>query len=149
MGLLLILLIALLCLALAIASGLLRLGRHLEARLRIAFLQKIPRLGDRYFQSRLTSDMAERSHSVQALRLLPSLGGQLMRSTFELALTTVGIIEGHMKLHIKNLTLAAGADEGEMPYVQKKLEEILALKKRISLSHAREVVRELRAGLLQ
>ena len=92
MGLLLILLIALLCLALAIASGLLRLGRHLEARLRIAFLQKIPRLSDRYFQSRLTSDMAERSHSVQALRLLPSLGGQLMRSTFELALTTVGII---------------------------------------------------------
>jgi len=92
MGLLLILLIALLCLALAIASGLLRLGRHLESRLRLAFLQKIPRLSDRYFQSRLTSDMAERSHSVQALRLLPSLGGQLMRSTLELALTTVGII---------------------------------------------------------
>jgi ATP-binding cassette subfamily B protein len=92
MGLLLILLVALLCGTLAIASGLLRLGRHLEARLRIAFLQKIPRLSDRYFQSRLTSDMAERSHSVQALRLLPSLGGQLMRSTFELILTTVGII---------------------------------------------------------
>jgi ATP-binding cassette subfamily B protein len=53
MGLLLILLIAQLCLALAIASGLLRLGRHLEARLRLAFLQKIPRLNDRYFQSRL------------------------------------------------------------------------------------------------
>jgi ATP-binding cassette subfamily B protein len=35
--------------------------------------------------------MAERSHSVQALRLLPGLGGQLMRSIFELALTTAGI----------------------------------------------------------
>jgi hydroxymethylglutaryl-CoA reductase len=61
------------------------------------------------------------------------------------ALTTVGIIEGHMKLHIKNLTLAAGADEMELPFVQKKLEEVLALKKRISLSHAIEALREFRS----
>lgn len=60
------------------------------------------------------------------------------------ALTTVGIIEGHMKLHIKNLTLGAGAEEKEIPYVQKKLEEILTLKKRISLSNAIEVLQELR-----
>ena len=62
------------------------------------------------------------------------------------ALTTVGIIEGHMKLHIKNLTLGAGAQEKEIPYVQKRLEEILTLHKRISLSHAVEVLRELRAN---
>lgn len=61
------------------------------------------------------------------------------------ALTTVGIIEGHMRLHIKNLSLGAGADEREMPFVTKKLEEILALKKRISLSNAIEVLKELRA----
>jgi hydroxymethylglutaryl-CoA reductase len=61
------------------------------------------------------------------------------------ALTTVGIIEGHMKLHIKNLTLGAGAAEVEVPYVVKKLEEILALKKRISLSNAIDVLKELRA----
>ena len=61
------------------------------------------------------------------------------------ALTTVGIIEGHMKLHIKNLTLGAGASERELPFVQKKLEEILALKKRISLSNAIEVLKDLRA----
>ncbi|GIL17337.1 MAG: 3-hydroxy-3-methylglutaryl coenzyme A reductase [Oligoflexia bacterium] len=60
------------------------------------------------------------------------------------ALTTVGIIEGHMKLHIKNLTLGAGAEEKEIPYVVKKLEEILSLKKRISLSNAIEVLRDLR-----
>jgi hydroxymethylglutaryl-CoA reductase len=60
------------------------------------------------------------------------------------ALTTVGIIEGHMKLHIKNLSLGAGATEVEMPYVVKKLEEILALRKRISLSNAIEVLKELR-----
>ncbi len=61
------------------------------------------------------------------------------------ALTTVGIIEGHMKLHIKNLTLGAGALEKEVPIVQKKLEEILMLRKRISLHNAIEVLRELRA----
>lgn len=60
------------------------------------------------------------------------------------ALTTVGIIEGHMKLHIKNLSLGAGATEVEMPFVVKKLEEILALRKRISLSNAIEVLKDLR-----
>jgi hydroxymethylglutaryl-CoA reductase len=61
------------------------------------------------------------------------------------ALTTVGIIEGHMKLHIKNLTLGAGANEREMPFVVKRLEEILTSHKRISLSQAVEVLKELRA----
>jgi len=82
---------ALLLLELPIATGLLRLGRHLEARLRLAFLAKIPHLGDRYFHSRLTSDMAERCHTAHMLRLLPDLGGQLLRSTCELVLTTIGI----------------------------------------------------------
>ena len=62
------------------------------------------------------------------------------------ALTTVGIIEGHMKLHIKNLALGAGAEEKELPGMVKKLEEILAIRKRISLSHAVEVLKELRAS---
>jgi len=62
------------------------------------------------------------------------------------ALTTVGIIEGHMKLHIKNLTLGAGALEKEVPLVQKRLEEILLLTKRITLSNAVEVLREIRAA---
>lgn len=60
------------------------------------------------------------------------------------ALTTVGIIEGHMKLHIKNLSLGAGATEKEMPYIVKKLEEILTLTKRISLSQAVQVLQEYR-----
>ncbi len=84
--------LALFCLELPIVAGLLRAGRLMEARLRLAFLEKIPRLGDRYFQSRLISDMADRSHSVQALRMLPTLGGQFLRFTFELALTCAGII---------------------------------------------------------
>lgn len=60
------------------------------------------------------------------------------------ALTTVGIIEGHMKLHIRNLSLGAGAEEKEMPLLQKKLEEVLQLRKRISLSNAIEALKEIR-----
>lgn len=62
------------------------------------------------------------------------------------ALTTVGIIEGHMKLHIKNLALGAGAEEKEIPFVARKLEEILAIRKRISLNNAIEALQELRAS---
>jgi ABC-type bacteriocin/lantibiotic exporter with double-glycine peptidase domain len=83
---------ALLMLDVSIASMVLRMGRHLEARLRLAFLDKLPRLADRYFRSRLTSDMAERSHTVHSLRGLPVFAGELLRTTFELVLTTAGII---------------------------------------------------------
>jgi ATP-binding cassette subfamily B protein len=92
MGAMLIFLTALMLLELPIASSLMRIGRHLEARLRVAFLEKIPKLGDRYFHSRLTSDMAERSHNTHRIRLLPGVGGQLLRSLFELIVTVGGII---------------------------------------------------------
>jgi ABC-type bacteriocin/lantibiotic exporter with double-glycine peptidase domain len=83
---------ALLVLEFPIAAALLRFGRRLEIRLRLAFLEKLPRLGDRYFQSRPKSDMAERSHSIHLIRRLPELGGQLLRYSFEIVFTTAGII---------------------------------------------------------
>ena len=82
----------LLFLEIPLISSLLRFGRRLEIRLRLAFLDKIPRLGDRYFQSRPKSDMAERSHSIHLIRRLPELGGQLLRYSFEIVFTTAGII---------------------------------------------------------
>ena len=74
-----------------IALSELRFGRRLELRLRTAFQTKIPLLGDRYFRSRLTSDMAERNHSIHHLRTLPPLGSLVVRYVFELWLT-VGAI---------------------------------------------------------
>ena len=84
--------LALLLLEVPLIRNLLRYGRRLETRLRLAFLSKIPRLGDRYFQSRLKSDMAERSHSIHLIRRLPELGGALLRYSFEIVFTTAGII---------------------------------------------------------
>jgi ATP-binding cassette subfamily B protein len=69
-----------------------RLGRHLEVRLRLAFLAKIPLLGDRYFQSRPISDMAQRGHNVHQLRQLPELGARLLRAICEVAVTALGLI---------------------------------------------------------
>jgi len=67
-------------------------GRHLEVRLRSRFCLKIPRLGDRYFQSRLISDMAQRAHTVQVLRDAPSLAVNLLRSVVSLIATVIGIV---------------------------------------------------------
>jgi ATP-binding cassette subfamily B protein len=90
-GLLVAFLALLLFLEFPLVTMALRMGRHLECRLRLAFLEKIPRLEDRYFHSRLKSDMTERSHSLYRIRRLPDLGGQLTRYGFELLATSAGI----------------------------------------------------------
>lgn len=82
----------------------------------------------------------ELSRIVAAVGLVQNLGALK-------ALTTEGIIEGHMKLHIKNIMLSAGADEKEVPILQRRLEEILALTKRITLSNAIEILNEIRGGV--
>ena len=91
-GFLLLFLFALLLLDLPIVAAAWNLGRRLEMRLRIAFLEKLPRLSDRYFHSRLTSDMAERAQSIHRLRMLPEIGSHLMRAAFTLVVTIVAIV---------------------------------------------------------
>jgi len=123
MAALLLFIMALLLLEIPLAAGLLRLGRHLELRLRLAFLQKIPRLGDRYFQSRLNSDMAERSHSVHRIRQLPDLAGQFLRLTFELILTAAGILwldPSCAPLAILTATLAVGLPLAAQPMLSER-----------------------------
>jgi ATP-binding cassette subfamily B protein len=69
-----------------------RAGRQVDARLRLAFLQKIPRLSPSYFQSRPVSDTIERSHSLQTVRQLPTLGIRALRVSLELAVTTAALV---------------------------------------------------------
>ena len=90
-ALLLIFVIALLALEIPLSAAIQRIGRRIEARLRIAFLEKIPRLGDRYFHSRLTSDMANRAHSLATLRMIAPLAVGFLRSLFSLILTALGV----------------------------------------------------------
>ena len=75
-----------------LADALSRMGRHLDLRLRMAFLAKIPRLSDRYFQSRLISDMTLRAHELAAIKELPQLAVQLWQLTVQVTLTTAGVI---------------------------------------------------------
>ncbi|HMA06706.1 MAG TPA: cysteine peptidase family C39 domain-containing protein, partial [Ramlibacter sp.] len=81
----------LLLIEIAIAGEVMRLGRQLEARLRIALLEKLPQLTDRYFHSRPVSDMAERSHSLQTMRLLPGLALHALQALCDLGFTLAGI----------------------------------------------------------
>ena len=70
---------AMLALEVPVVASVLRLGRHLEVRLRLRFLDRIARLPDRYFRSRLASDMAERSHNTHMLHEVPEIGATLLR----------------------------------------------------------------------
>jgi ATP-binding cassette subfamily B protein len=74
-----------------VVSEALRFGRHLEVRLRVALLRKLPVLGDRYFHSRPVSDMADRSHAIHLMRQVPAMGLQVVQCLCELALTLGGI----------------------------------------------------------
>jgi ABC-type bacteriocin/lantibiotic exporter with double-glycine peptidase domain len=77
----------LLCVEVPIVLESMRHGRRLETRLRMALLAKLPRLTDRYFQSRSVSDMADRSHGIQLARNVPTLGLHFVQLLAELLLT--------------------------------------------------------------
>jgi ABC-type bacteriocin/lantibiotic exporter with double-glycine peptidase domain len=91
MGLLIAFSAALLVLETGVAASLARLGRRLELTLRVRFGEKIPRLHDRYLQSRPVSDMAERSHSLHRVRTFPQVAGRLLRAVLQLAATIAAI----------------------------------------------------------
>jgi ABC-type bacteriocin/lantibiotic exporter with double-glycine peptidase domain len=83
---------ALLLFDVPLLAGVVRLGRQLENRFRLAFFAKIPRITDRYFHSRLISDMAERGHVIHRLRNLPDQVRQALQCVFGLCATAAGII---------------------------------------------------------
>lgn len=74
-----------------LARGLRRAGARIETSLRALYLRKIPRLPDRYFQTRPVSDMAERAHLLHRLRALPALAGDAGRLTVELLVIGGGL----------------------------------------------------------
>lgn len=73
-------------------SGALQLGRKVELAFRKALFKKLPQIADRYFHSRLISDMAERSHLVPRLRNAPPLTYRAVRTCVEVLLTAAAIL---------------------------------------------------------
>lgn len=61
------------------------------------------------------------------------------------ALTTEGIIKGHMRLHISNLCLSAGATEQEIIALKNNLEKHLVTHKQISVSEVRTILNQFRS----
>lgn len=84
-----------------------RLGRGLELRLRCKVLERLPRLPDHYFRSRLSSDLAERCHMVHLLRDLPALVTVTVKSAGTVAVTAAGIVWLAPQCAVPAITLAA------------------------------------------
>ncbi len=62
------------------------------------------------------------------------------------ALSTVGIVKGHMQLHAANLAIAAGAEVHEIARVRERLNEILRVEKQINLTRAKEILAAIRCA---
>lgn len=60
------------------------------------------------------------------------------------ALSTVGIVKGHMSLHAANLAIAAGATPSEVPALRDKLLAILRREKNITTTRVKELLTSLR-----
>lgn len=82
-------------------------------------------------------------HAEELSRILAAVG--LVQNLGALrALSTVGIVKGHMSLHATNLAIAAGANDGEMPELRELLLSVISKEKMITLSRAKEVLSRLR-----
>ncbi len=81
-----------LLLELFVAHAVSRLGRALEVRFRAAFLEKLPRLEDRYLRSRPTSDMTARGHAMHLMREAPALFSRIARAALSFAATLLGVL---------------------------------------------------------
>jgi ABC-type bacteriocin/lantibiotic exporter with double-glycine peptidase domain len=88
----LVLIAALLALDLSAAAAIRRIGLGLELRFRVAFLEKLPLLPDKYLRSRPSSDMAGRGHAMHRLRGIPALWAQAARGLLTLLATATGLI---------------------------------------------------------
>lgn len=77
------------------------------------------------------------SRVIAAVGLLQNLGA--IR-----ALCTEGIIQGHMRLHLDNLLMVAGATDKEVPVLKKKLQKYLSIHKQVSLNKVCELLAKMR-----
>ena len=93
--------------------------------------------------ARLCLNMLGNPNAKSLSRLLGAVG--LVQNLAALhALTTGGITQGHMKLHINNLLLWSGAKQHEETALRRALETLLATKNKISLTDAKTQLHAIR-----
>ncbi|HEY6136596.1 MAG TPA: cysteine peptidase family C39 domain-containing protein [Thermoanaerobaculia bacterium] len=122
-GSVLALLAFLLLLEWPILIGVLRIGRRLELRLRIDLMSTLARLPDRYFRSRLASDMAHRAHAVHEVREISDLIGRLIRAAMTLLFILVGLAvlyDGLMPMALGAAIVAAALPLFAQPMLAEK-----------------------------
>lgn len=82
-------------------------------------------------------------NAAQLARIMAAVG--LVQNLGALrALTTEGICRGHMRLHINNLCLAAGAKKSEIAALEKQMEKILLVRKKITVTDAIKILKKIR-----
>ncbi|MES2769781.1 MAG: hydroxymethylglutaryl-CoA reductase, degradative [Bdellovibrionota bacterium] len=86
-------------------------------------------------------DAQELSNVAASVGLVQNLGALK-------ALSGIGIVQGHMRLHAGNLALQAGANQKELPQVQVILQKLLDSQKKITVQDAKDILEKLRKGLL-
>ena len=84
--------LGLLLLELQVTAAVVRLGRRVEGRIRIALLERLPRLPDGYFRTRLASDLAMRVHHAHLVRRVPQVGMEVARRSFQILFAVVGLV---------------------------------------------------------
>lgn len=78
-----------------IGFGVARLGRAAELRMRVALLEKLPRLPDRYFRSRPLSDVTHRSQGLFDVRPLPGTIISLVKLALDIVVTSAALLILH------------------------------------------------------
>lgn len=86
------LLLALFALRLTLGAAMMRLGRLVENRFRLALMSKLLRLPDRWLASRPLGDMAERARSLPLMRALPGQVLHLAQAFAEVLALTLCLI---------------------------------------------------------
>lgn len=93
--------------------------------------------------AQLSLNMMKITSANQLARIIAAVGLVQNLSALK-ALVTFGFIQGHLKLHIANLSLSAGAKHNEIPLLEKYLEQILKETNRLTLTHAINALRDIR-----
>ena len=70
----------------------LRIGSKIEARLRVAFLEKMPRLGDSYLHTLSMGDLAERGHNIAEIRQITVVASRIITNLCSLVVTAFCLI---------------------------------------------------------